>query len=84
MNQAASANYISDIAAGEHLTVEVSGYTHKGLGVARHGREVIFIPGALHGEKLMIELLQKRKGIWQAKILEALSSSPERIASLCP
>lgn len=84
LNQAASANYISDIAAGERLTVEISGYTHKGLGVARHGREVIFIPGALRGEKLTIELLQKRKGIWQAKILEVLSSSPERIASLCP
>ena len=84
MNQAVLAEDTSSAVSGERLVVEISGYTHKGQGVARYGKEVIFIPGVLTGEKAEIELTGRRKGVWQAKAVNILEPSPERIEPLCP
>lgn len=84
MNQAVFAEDTSSAVSGERLIAEISGYTHKGIGVARRGKEVIFIPGVLQGEKVKIELTGKRKGVWQAKAVSILEPSPERIEPLCP
>lgn len=74
----------TELVADEQYSVNITGYTHKGLGVARIGKEVIFIPGALCDEKLKIRTVARHKGIWQAEITDILHASPERITPQCP
>jgi len=69
--------------------VRVEGFSHEGRGLATINGQKIFIEGALKGELANIELLNRRKKIWQAKVVDVLEASsnrqppPCKYASLC-
>ena len=44
----------------------------------------VFVPYALPGEKVRIELTFQKRGFSRGKLLEVLEASPERIESKCP
>ena len=64
------------------LTVDDVGYG--GAGVARTGEGVVFIPGAFAGETVEAEIVARRKRFAQARLLEVLQPSPDRIAPAEP
>ena len=65
-------------------TVEVTGYTAEGLGVARLEGRVIFIPGTIRGESWQVQLLKARTNVAWAKGVKLLVPSPERLEPDCP
>ncbi len=64
------------------LTVEKM--VAKGEALARHEGKVVFVPGAIPGERLLVELTEERRDFSRAKIVELLEPSKERIEPRCP
>ena len=68
----------------EQLEVIIEGYSFDGYGVCKPGGYVLFVPGAIKGERLRVKVLKAAKSYGYAKIIDILTPSPERIAPLCP
>ena len=54
------------------------------MGVARIDGRVVFVHGALRGEKCRVLILKTLKSVAFAKVLEVLEPSSERITPDCP
>ncbi len=65
-------------------TLEVTGYSSDGLGVARLEGQVVFVAGALAGERCRVKLLKVNKKAAWGKAEEILAPSPARRAPDCP
>lgn len=65
-------------------TADISGYTAEGAGVARIDGQVVFIPGALEGERVRVKIIKAARGLCYGKVEEILSSSNARVAPACP
>jgi 23S rRNA (uracil1939-C5)-methyltransferase len=63
--------------------VEISGYAHDGAGVGRIEGQVVFVPGALRGEKVLVEIDERRKGVLRGKVREILLAGGERLLPTC-
>jgi len=73
----------NSLAIGETLELNISGQTHRGWGVARHDGQVIFVPGAIIGEKVSARIMAVKKGIPQAEVLSVLSAADVRVKPDC-
>ena len=60
-----------------------TGYGADGEGICRIGDMVVFVPGALVGEKLKIKIVKTAKSYAYGRIEESLSSSDERVEPMC-
>lgn len=56
----------------------------EGKGLARDGGYVVFIEGALPGERVRAEWLYRRRHFGEARLVEVLEPSPHRCAPPCP
>ena len=65
-------------------TVEITGYTADGSGVARIDGLVVFIPGTIRGERWRVRLLKVNKNTAWGRGEELLSAAPCRRRSDCP
>lgn len=74
----------TDLTPGSTLTVEISGYTHDGRGVARAQGRVIFVPGAVMGEQVAITVTGQQKKVLSGRLLKVIKPSAERTEPLCP
>ncbi len=63
----------------EEATLIVERLGHRGEGVARIGERLVFVPYALAGEKVRVEMQDE-----QARLLEILDPAPDRVAPFCP
>ncbi|GLP96874.1 23S rRNA (uracil(1939)-C(5))-methyltransferase RlmD [Paraferrimonas sedimenticola] len=70
------------LAKAIELTIER--LDHQGAGIAEHSGQVVFVPGALPGEKVKAQLSQQKKRFAHAKLIKVLSPSEHRIAPQCP
>jgi 23S rRNA (uracil1939-C5)-methyltransferase len=57
---------------------------HGGDALARHEGKVIFVPYALPGEELLVELTEERTKYSRARPVQVLSPSPDRVEPRCP
>ncbi len=64
--------------------LEFTGYTAEGLGVARLEGRVVFVPGAVRGERWTVRLEKVNKNVAWGRGVELLEASPERIPPDCP
>lgn len=69
---------------GEKCTVQINGMTHAGEGVARRDGMAVFIPGALPGETVEIEVTEVRKNYARAALRTILEPAAGRTAPVCP
>lgn len=65
-------------------TCEITGTTHDGSGVGRVDGFALFVPGAIVGERVRIQVLKVLAHYGYAKIVEIIEPSPARIESDCP
>ena len=63
--------------------VKISGYAHDGAGVGRIDGQVVFVPGALQGEEVLVEINRKQKGVFRGRVKEVLCASKERLSPPC-
>ena len=66
------------------LRARVEDLTHDGQGVARVDGKVTFIDGALPGEEVTFRYERRRGRFDEARLLEVLEPSPDRVEPRCP
>jgi 23S rRNA (uracil1939-C5)-methyltransferase len=67
----------------ESLEVEIDSLAFGGRGVARTGGMVVFVAGALPGDRVRAEVTKKKRRFAEARAVELLSPAANRIADRC-
>ena len=65
------------------LDLYVEKMAAEGKALARHGRFVVFIEGALPGERVRVDIYRKKKNYAFARVVELLEPAPVRLESPC-
>lgn len=55
-----------------------------GDGVARLDGEVVFVPGVMAGERVRVEVVDRRRSYCRARLLEVCDAVPGRVDPVCP
>lgn len=69
---------------GDAVELEIEKMAFGGQGIARADGFVVFVRGAVPGDRVLARLYKKKKAFGEAKIEEILASSPDRIDPPCP
>jgi 23S rRNA (uracil1939-C5)-methyltransferase len=68
----------------EQAEVVIEKLVHGGSGLARLGTgQAIFVPRVLPGERVIVSIRRKRKGVLEAELVKVITPSPDRIAPPC-
>ncbi len=65
------------------MQCSVTGITHKGEGVGRMDGQAVFIPFAIPGETVEVEVRERKKNYLRAQLVEVVSASSDRVAAPC-
>ncbi len=68
---------------GELLEVEIDSLAYGGRGVARAEGYVVFVAGALPGDRVRAEITKAKRRFAEAQAVELLRPSEDRVAELC-
>src|SRR5262245_11342806 len=68
---------------GESLTLDVESLAYGGKGVARRNGYVVFVAGALPGDRVEAEVTRAKSGYAEATAVEVLRESPDRVPVRC-
>jgi 23S rRNA (uracil1939-C5)-methyltransferase len=66
------------------FTLELTDMAHGGAALGRHEGKVIFVPYALPGETVHVEITDDHERYAHAQLLEVLKPSPDRVPPPCP
>jgi 23S rRNA (uracil1939-C5)-methyltransferase len=66
------------------LDLELTAMAHGGAALGRHEGRVIFVPYAIPGERVRVELVDVHQRWARARLLEILQPSPHRVQPPCP
>jgi 23S rRNA (uracil1939-C5)-methyltransferase len=70
-------------ARGELLTLDVESLAYGGKGVARRDGYVVFVAGALPGDRVTAEVTRAKRGYAEASTTEIVQPSPDRVPPRC-
>ncbi len=65
------------------IEVVIDSLSHEGRGIANCDGKVVFVDGALPGERVTFQLTNRRKTFDEGKLVEVLEASPDRIEAKC-
>ncbi|MEK6276396.1 MAG: 23S rRNA (uracil(1939)-C(5))-methyltransferase RlmD [Actinomycetota bacterium] len=68
---------------GEQLTLDVETLAYGGRGVARLDGYVVFVAGALPGDRVRAEVTKAKRGFAEARAVELLAPGPDRVPASC-
>lgn len=66
------------------LDLELTAMAHGGSALGRHEGRVIFVPYAIPGERVRVELVEEHQRWARARLVEILRPSPHRVRPPCP
>ena len=66
------------------IEINLDAIAHGGEAIGRHAGKAIFVPYAIPGERVRIEIVEERDRWARARLLEVLEPSPDRIVPPCP
>jgi 23S rRNA (uracil1939-C5)-methyltransferase len=69
---------------GTFIELTIDRIAYGGSGVARHDGLVIFVRGAIPGDRIMAQVSRRKKAYAEARMIELLDPSPDRIVAPCP
>ena len=75
---------MADVKKNTVHTLEISGYTAEGMGVARLEGRVVFVPYTIRGERWKVRLEKVNKNVAWGRGVELIDPSPERVEPDCP
>lgn len=64
--------------------IDIDGLGHDGRGVGRREGKVVFVAGALPGESVRVEQTGRNRHFDEARTLDVLRASPDRVEPRCP
>lgn len=68
---------------GTEITLEIVDAAFKGKGVAKVNGLAVFVPGTMPGDVVRARIIKRKKSYREAKMLELLEPSPDRITPKC-
>lgn len=68
----------------QSFELNVTAMAHGGDAIGKHQGRTVFVPFAIPGERLRVQLVEERKHFIRARLLEILEPSPVRVTPLCP
>ncbi len=66
------------------LELSITALSHAGEGIGRHEGLAIFVPFALPGETVRVEIVEHKKRFARARLIEVVVPAPARVAPRCP
>ena len=69
---------------GQEMELDITGLGSTGEGVGRFRDIAVFVPGALTGERVRASAAFIKKNFIVGKLLEIITSSPDRVTPACP
>ena len=69
--------------AVDELEITLTDMAHGGEALGRHEGQVVFVPFAIPGERVLARLTDKRKRYARGELVEILDPSPERVDPPC-
>jgi 23S rRNA (uracil1939-C5)-methyltransferase len=69
--------------SGQELVLDVEDLAYGGRGVARSNGYVVFVAGALPGDRVRARLTKAKRAYAEGKAIEVLSPGPDRIPERC-
>jgi 23S rRNA (uracil1939-C5)-methyltransferase len=69
---------------GQFFEVEISDIAFGGKGLVRINGMAVFVDQAVPGDQVLIRIMRKKKNYAEARVMELLKTSPDRIAAPCP
>ncbi|MGI8633745.1 MAG: 23S rRNA (uracil(1939)-C(5))-methyltransferase RlmD [Solirubrobacterales bacterium] len=76
---ASGANTSNRPARGTQLDLTIESLAYGGRGIARHDGLVVFVTGALPGDRVRAEVTKSKRSFCEANVTELLDPSPERV-----
>ena len=73
-----------ELTLGDEREADVVSLAHDGRGVARVDGKVVFVDGALPGERVILAFTKRRRHLDEARLVEILRPSADRVAPRCP
>ncbi|MEX1110667.1 MAG: TRAM domain-containing protein [Chthoniobacterales bacterium] len=70
--------------SGDELTLAITDVAYGGAGIARHEGRVVFVPFTIPGETVRARPGKVTRSWMQARAVQILSASPDRVAPPCP
>jgi len=74
---------LDDVTA-ETLEVSIEKLVYGGDGLARTPQGVVLVSGVIPGERVRVRLLERKKGVRRAQLLEVSDESVDRVRAECP
>lgn len=68
---------------GDCIELDIDGTAFKGKGIGRFEERAVFVKGAMPGDRVSARIIKKKKNYLEAKLLDILSPSPDRITPHC-
>ncbi|RNC85280.1 MAG: 23S rRNA (uracil(1939)-C(5))-methyltransferase RlmD [Balneola sp.] len=68
---------------GEEITLKIEGAAFKGKGIGKIDGMAVFVSGTMPGDFVKARIIKRKKNFREAKLLEILDPSPDRITPLC-
>jgi 23S rRNA (uracil1939-C5)-methyltransferase len=66
------------------IEITLDAIAHGGEAIGRHAGKAIFVPYAIPGERVRIEIVEERDRWARARLLDVLERSPDRVEPPCP
>jgi 23S rRNA (uracil1939-C5)-methyltransferase len=68
---------------GDELDIEIEKFADRGKSLARLDGYVVFVPGAVPGDRVKVRIVRKKKKFAEARLLEVLEPSGLRVDPRC-
>jgi len=68
----------------QSFELHVTAMAHGGDAIGKYQGRTVFVPFAIPGERLRVQLVEERKHFIRARLLEVLDPSPVRVTPPCP
>lgn len=66
------------------IRLQLTGMAHGGEALGRYEGKVIFVPYALPGEEVVVEIVEDKGRYARSRLLEVVQPSPDRVEPRCP
>lgn len=67
----------------QQAEIDITGLSHRGEGVGRYRGIVVFIPGALPGEKVLSTIVDVKKNLIRGQLEKVIKPAPTRVTPRC-
>ncbi len=68
---------------GEEITLQIEGAAFKGKGIGKVDGMAVFVTGTMPGDQVRARIIKRKKNFREAKLLEILEPSSDRIEPFC-